>query len=237
MNLPIGNVLTMSSREIADLVKARHDNVKRTIERLAAKGTIRFTPSEETSHEGPGSRLVEVLLVNKRDSFVVVAQLCPEFTAALVDRWQYLEQLQSSHSMPQDYIQALEHLLTSKKAEQAAIEQRDHAVRTKAEIGNRREATAMATASAAVRQANQLRNELGKGCQQATVTAVEIALNQKLGKQAFRPLKNWCDAQGIDAAFVQDARYGRVRAWPAAAWLTIYNIDLATLFDAQGGAA
>lgn len=27
----------------------------------------------------------------KRDSIVVVAQNCPEFTAALVDRWQELE--------------------------------------------------------------------------------------------------------------------------------------------------
>jgi phage regulator Rha-like protein len=30
-------------------------------------------------------------MVNKRDSYVVVAQLCPEFTARLVDRWQELE--------------------------------------------------------------------------------------------------------------------------------------------------
>ena len=32
-----------------------------------------------------------VYLVNKRDSFSIVAQLSPEFTAALVDRWQELE--------------------------------------------------------------------------------------------------------------------------------------------------
>lgn len=86
-----GQAATMSSREIADLVESRHDNVKRTIERLSQKGVIRFTPSEETSHDGAGARPVEVYLVNKRDSFIVVAQLCPEFTARLVDRWQELE--------------------------------------------------------------------------------------------------------------------------------------------------
>ncbi|WP_418338416.1 Rha family transcriptional regulator [Pseudomonas citronellolis] len=86
-----GQAATMSSREIADLVEKRHDNVKRTIERLSEKGVIRFTPSEETSHDGAGARPVEVYLVNKRDSFIVVAQLCPEFTARLVDRWQELE--------------------------------------------------------------------------------------------------------------------------------------------------
>ena len=82
---------TMSSREIAELVESRHDSVKRTIERLAGKALIGFTPSVETSHEGAGARDVEVYLVGKRDSYVVVAQLCPEFTARLVDRWQELE--------------------------------------------------------------------------------------------------------------------------------------------------
>ncbi|SET74882.1 phage antirepressor KilAC domain-containing protein [Paracoccus homiensis] len=83
-----GETLTMSSREIADLVEARHDNVKRTVERLAEKGIVTFTPAEEKSSGGrPGT----VYHVNKRDSFVVVAQLCPEFTARLVDRWQHLE--------------------------------------------------------------------------------------------------------------------------------------------------
>jgi phage regulator Rha-like protein len=88
-----GNVsrTTMSSREIADLVESRHDSVKRTIERLQEKGVVSFSPSVETSHAGSGARPVEVYLVNKRDSFVVVAQLSPEFTAALVDRWQELE--------------------------------------------------------------------------------------------------------------------------------------------------
>ncbi len=82
---------TMSSREIAEVVESRHDSVKRTIERLAEKQVIRFTPLVETSHDGSGARPVEVFRVNKRDSLIVVAQLCPEFTARIVDRWQELE--------------------------------------------------------------------------------------------------------------------------------------------------
>ncbi|MDC7745007.1 hypothetical protein [Rhizobium binxianense] len=35
--------VAMSSREIGDLLDARHDSVKRTIERLAEKDVIRFT--------------------------------------------------------------------------------------------------------------------------------------------------------------------------------------------------
>lgn len=79
-------IQTMSSREIADLVESRHDSVKRSMETLQDKGVISFTQSVETSHDGAGARPVEVYLVGKRDSYVVVAQLSPEFTARLVDR-------------------------------------------------------------------------------------------------------------------------------------------------------
>lgn len=84
--------LTMTSREIAELVESRHDNVKRSMETLRDKEIISFTHSEETSHDGPGARAVVVYHVSKRDSYIIVAQLCPEFTARLVDRWQELEQ-------------------------------------------------------------------------------------------------------------------------------------------------
>jgi len=80
---------TMSSQEIAELVVARHDSVKRTIERLADRGVIQLPPLVEVKNHL--KQTVEQYQVCKRDSFVVVAQLSPEFTAALVDRWQELE--------------------------------------------------------------------------------------------------------------------------------------------------
>jgi phage regulator Rha-like protein len=39
--------LTMSSREIAELLGARHDNVKRTVDRLGDRGTIGHPPLED----------------------------------------------------------------------------------------------------------------------------------------------------------------------------------------------
>lgn len=39
--------LTMSSREIAELVEKRHDNVKRTIDTLFDRGVIEFPQIEE----------------------------------------------------------------------------------------------------------------------------------------------------------------------------------------------
>lgn len=79
---------TMSSREIAELVEKRHDNVKRTIETLVTRGAIASPHIEEKSTAG---RPVVEYRVGKRDSYVIVAQLSPEFTARLVDRWQELE--------------------------------------------------------------------------------------------------------------------------------------------------
>lgn len=89
MNLISSTALTMSSQQIADLVGSRHDKVKQSIERLAERTAIQLPPlGEVRNHLG---QAVSVYLVSKRDSFVVVAQLSPEFTAALVDRWQELE--------------------------------------------------------------------------------------------------------------------------------------------------
>lgn len=39
--------LSMTSLEIADLVDARHDNVKRTVERLVTRMAITLPPLEE----------------------------------------------------------------------------------------------------------------------------------------------------------------------------------------------
>lgn len=93
MNLITTTALTMSSREISDLVGSRHDKVKQSIERLVERRVIVQPPmGDEQIPDSLGRlRTESVYHVIKRDSFIVVAQLCPEFTAALVDRWQVLE--------------------------------------------------------------------------------------------------------------------------------------------------
>lgn len=83
------NVLTMSSREMATLTETRHDSVKRTIDTLFEKGIIR-SPQIVNFKNINNVDGIEYL-VEKRDSFIIVAQLSPEFTAKLVDRWQELE--------------------------------------------------------------------------------------------------------------------------------------------------
>ena len=84
----------MSSREIAGLVESRHADVCRAVERLMAKSVIQGSAPTAYTHEQNGQQYHEYHLC-KRDSYVVVAQLSPEFTARLVDRWQELEQQQA----------------------------------------------------------------------------------------------------------------------------------------------
>ncbi len=86
------SIKTMTSKEIADLVEQRHDNVKRTMETLGEKRVITLPQIEEVTNTGPGPKTIGVYSVGKRDSLIVVAQLCPEYTARIVDRWQYLEE-------------------------------------------------------------------------------------------------------------------------------------------------
>ncbi|PHN28944.1 Rha family transcriptional regulator [Pseudomonas sp. ICMP 561] len=104
---------TMSSQEIADLVGSRHDKVKQSIERLAERGAIQLPPMGVVrNHLGQS---VSVFQVSKRDSFIVVAQLSPEFTAALVDRWQELEQ-QVAQPRELSTLEILQLALESEKA-------------------------------------------------------------------------------------------------------------------------
>lgn len=81
---------TMTSREIADLVESRHDSVKRTVERLATASVISQPPLVDGEKSANGVT-EQVYIISKRDSYVIVAQLSPAFTARLVDRWQELE--------------------------------------------------------------------------------------------------------------------------------------------------
>lgn len=90
--LMVFNAVKMNSIEISELVCKRHDNVKRTIETLANNGVIRLPQIEvfEKINNLGLLRGVDAYVFEgeqgKRDSIIVVAQLCPEFTARLVDR-------------------------------------------------------------------------------------------------------------------------------------------------------
>lgn len=223
--------LTMSSLEISEVVESAHDDVKRSMERLAARGAITLPPLAEVPNTRPGPKTVMVYQVSKRDSYVAVAQLSPEFTARLVDRWQELEQKVAAGLLPNFASPAAAARAWAEQFEQKQIAQaeRDEAVRTKAQIGSKREATAMAKASAASREATRLKDQLGFNARHATAKAVKKVTGIDYGPQ-WRKLRAWCKEHGEEPTPVQDQLYGEVQSWPAGAWLAAFGVDLGTLF-------
>jgi len=96
------------------------------------------------------------------------------------------------------------------------------AIATKAEIGSRREATAMNTASQAVKKANALEIELDKSKEYCTVKRMQmlhhgISINWRLLKSAGVDL-------GIESIEVFDQNYGSVKAYHRDVWLEAYAL-------------
>lgn len=117
--------ITMSSREIADLIEKRHDHIKVSAERLAARGVIGTPAAREFTHNG---NIYTEYLLNKRDSLILVAQNCPEFTARIVDRWQDLEAkaAKPAFHLPATFAEALR--LAAEQAEKIEQQQAQLAV-------------------------------------------------------------------------------------------------------------
>src|SRR5690606_38021578 len=113
--------------EIADLVESRHDNVRRTIERLSKAGVIVLPPMEEVKNNqslSPNSKTAVYVFTGeqgKRDSIIVVAQLSPEFTARLVDRWQELEAKQGQPALNPANLSRLQLIEMAMQAEQERL--------------------------------------------------------------------------------------------------------------------
>lgn len=104
------NQQSITSLDISDLVKSRHDDVKRSTDRLVDKGVIAQPPMAVVGKEVNNRTYnTEVYVFSgeqgKLDSITVVAQLCPEFTAALVKRWYELE---NQTKLPQSFAEALQ---------------------------------------------------------------------------------------------------------------------------------
>lgn len=226
MNQLTTPVLTMSSREIAELTGKEHKNVCRVIRDLL-KDHILDAQIEPLKFEYRG-QWFDYYELNKRDSFVVVARLSPEFTAHIVDRWQELEQqLNPVFNLPQDLPTALRALADTHEQLQQAQFEREIAVKTKAHISDKKTATAMATASNAVRENQRLKEKIGQSKRNATVLAVERITGKNY---KWQPLNKWCKAHGVKPQKVQDDRFGRVNTYPSQAWFDTYGVDLSALF-------
>lgn len=150
------------------------------------------------------------------------------------EAWSFFERLEDSYfrpapasGMPMSYEAALEDLLAKVKENRIVTEQRDRAIQERRWIGEKREATAMATASVEKRKANALAERLGEGKNYAAIIPVEKKTD---AKYKWQPLRKWCRENGVTPHEVEDPRFGTVKSWPRAAWLAVYGVDIRKLF-------
>lgn len=150
------------------------------------------------------------------------------------EAWNFFERLEDSYfrpapssSMPMTYEEALEDLLHKVKENRLLEQQRDRAVKEKCWISEKREATAMATASAEKRKANALADKLGECKKHATIKAVQRVTGKSF---SHWPMKKWCAANGMQPKDVPDETYGTVKSWPAEAWEAVNDINLKKVF-------
>lgn len=221
--------LKMSSREIAELTGKAHQDVLRDIRNMLDE-----LNQEASSFAGyyiaANGKQNPMFNLPKDLTITLISGYNVTMRHRIVTRWQELEGQSGIKQVPQSLPEALRLAADLAEKAQIAAAERDEAIRTKALIGSRREASAMGKASAAVRLANKLRDQLGFNTRHATVTAVENATGEKY---EWLPLRKWCKEHGVTPETIPDKRYGEVKAWPADAWGEVYGVDLADVFSVE----
>ena len=113
-------------------------------------------------------------------------------------------------------------------------QERDEAIRTKAQIGSRREATAMGTAGAAVKELNKLKKQLyieGNFLKAKAIPWVGVMFKSSGMPQTYvrsfwitfgQHLTKWCAEHGYETVKVKDVDFHMVNAYPQTAVNSFY---------------
>ena len=221
-------VLAMTSREIAELTGKEHGNVMRDIRAMleAISTDSNLNPcANSSSYTGKDGRQYPQYELDKNTCLTLLLGYDPVARMKVVKRWQELEAKQLS-AIPDfsDPAAAARAWADAYEKNRALALERDHAIATKAEIGTRREATAMNTASQAVKRANALEIELDKSKDYATVKRMQMLYHG--ASFDWRLLKNTGNAMGVAAIDVFDQNYGTVKAYHASVWREAYALGI-----------
>lgn len=223
MNLIQSNSVTMSSIELSELTGKQHKHVIRDIremlEALEADGPVLGHVQEEKDSRGYTS----AFHLDKELTETLLTGYSIPLRRKVIARLAELESRQHV-SLPSTYREALVALLASEDAKEQALLERDAAITTKAEIGARREATAMNTASQAVKKVHALEVQLDHSKEYCTIKRMEMLKHGQ--KFEWRRLKSTCTEMGIQAVDVFDQNYGTVKAYHVDVWREAYGIGL-----------
>ncbi len=101
---------------------------------------------------------------------------------------------------------------------QAAIAERDHAIKTRGQIGSRREASALGLLSAEKRRSEHYAEQLGIGRSWKAVKAIPWVLDVFAPSKGMwsvlgRKLKEYSKELGYEVRQIDDERYGKINAY------------------------
>lgn len=113
---------------------------------------------------------------------------------------------------------AVEAKMLAQATAQAAIAERDHAVKTRAQISSRREASALGLLSAERRRSEHYAEQLGIGRSWKTVKAIPWVLSVFAPSRGMwsvlgRKLKECSKELGYEVRQIDDERYGKINAY------------------------
>ena len=210
------NSALMSSLDIADLTGKEHRNVTRDIRTMLESLNLDALSFEHIYLDG-SNREQAVYRLPKDLTLTLVSGYDIPLRYRVVKRVEELEsQLRPSINF-NDPIAAAKAWADTQEALQIVMA-------TKAEIGSRREATAMNTASQAIKKFERLAIELDQSKMYATIKRMGLCYHGI--KFDWRKLKATAIEIEIDPIDVFDANYGTVKAYHKEVWKETYGLDI-----------
>jgi hypothetical protein len=229
MNTLITTTPTMTSLELVDFINAsrkdgeaelRHDHFMAKVPKVLGKEAA---PKFRDTYIGKDNTERPCYHLPKREACLMAMSYSYELQAKVFDHMSELE-AQQAPALPQTKLEWMQLAVDAEKDKEAALLLAQQAIATKAEIGSRREATAMNTASQAVKRASQLEVELDQTKQYATVKRMQLLHHG----QSFnwRLLKATATELEMPPVAVFDANYGTVKAYHADVWRECYALSI-----------
>jgi len=230
--------LTMSSREIAEYTDKQHSHVIRDIKKLYAELYNDDPSMDDLRNEG--KQLVDGVFVDvdarvyvqyfnldRKHSDCLLTGYSAKARMKVIERWHELE---NKINLP-DFNNSILMARTwadDQEIKQSLALQAEEAIRTKALIGSKREATAMATASKQSRRVKALEAQLQDvGSHLSLIGAGlpdRVDTELKANVQTWRLLKEISTELGKDIIKVTDERYGKVNT---------YHVDVIEQFKSK----
>lgn len=220
MQLIQSKVTAMSSLEIASLTEKRHDHVIRDIRHMIAELKDAPNLGDQFLDVKDGRGYTSEFQLDRELTETLITGYSVVLRNRVIKRLRELESGQAQTLAIPDFSDPA----AAARAWAEQYEARLIAEKTKAEIGSRREATAMNTASQAVKKANALEQELDKAKQYCSVKRMTmINHGQPFDWRALKTASAEMDRPPID---VFDQNYGTVKAWHADVWREVYALEI-----------